>query len=240
MKTTVLIVEFLVAGILVSLAVVFCAYSIFSDDITGIFNDFHQVFHDSTKETFNEYQNLPLSTSILVTTIFIAIAYGVGILSEYIGLSIFEGRLDTIKKNRMRKYLKELKENGADLEKNPILKKFEGIPPEKITKKQAISCIGSMRFNVLKESPELYQDIASQLHRLRLIRILFLVEVILLVGIVCLVGRSLLNGDFSLLSMGALIFFGAVAYANFRAIMSRFDRYCRAVERSYKALMFGM
>jgi hypothetical protein len=38
--------------------------------------------------------------------------------------------------------------------------------------------------------------------------------------------------------IGVLVFLIAVAVVNYKAIMSRFNRYCRAIERSYKVLVF--
>ena len=218
MRTTMLIIEFLVAGILVSVALLLCGVSFFPDQTSAIIENFSSV---------------PVSVQVLLGTIFVSIAYGVGIFSEYVGLSIFEGQLDRIKGKRMIKYLKDLKDEKVDLEKSCILKKFKEIPPEKITKKQAKSCIGPMRFYVLRESSSLYQDIASQIHRLRLIRILFLVEIILIAAVF-----GQLIQRFSPYMIGVLVFLIAVAVVNYKAIMSRFNRYCRAIERSYKVLVF--
>ena len=95
-----------------------------------------------------------------------------------------------------------------------------------------------MLFHVLKESPYLYQDSASQLHRLRLIRILVLVEVCLIVAIGWRICYNLVHHYFSAPLMVALIFFGGVIVVNYKGILDRFDRYCRAVKRSYKALVF--
>jgi hypothetical protein len=225
MKTTVLLVEFLVAGALVSLVLGLCAYSFFPDDVERIFN--------------NLFQCTSASIGILYATIFIAISYGAGILSEYIGLHIFEGRHDEIKKDRIRTYVKKLQNENIHLEKNPIFRNLAEVPPERITKKQARSCIGPMRFYVLKESPYLYQDIDSQLHRLRLIRIMVLVEVCLIVAIGWRLCYNLVvHHYFSAPLACALIFFGGVIVVNYKAILDRFNRYCRAVERSYKALVF--
>ena len=148
-------------------------------------------------------------------------------------IDIFEWRLNKIKRKRLIKYLKGLNDNGMDLEVSPLLKMFKGISPSKITEEQARSIIGPMRFYVLKESPYLYQDIASQIHRLRLIHILFLVEVILIVA-VC---GQLLQG-FSWYPICALIFLIVLAIVNVKAAMNRFNRYCRAIERSYRVLVF--
>jgi hypothetical protein len=226
MKTTVLIVEFLVGGILVSLAMVFCVASVFPgvsiipDEIEAIIEDLGQ------------YPSLPVG--VVLVTIVAAIAYGVGVFSEFIGLHLFEGRHDKIKRQYLIKYLKELKGDGINLKKSPLLKRFDKIPPDKITKEQARSVIGPIRFYVLKESPYLYQDIASQIHRLRLIRILFLVEIILIVAV-----AGQLHQEFSSHLIYALLFLVIIAIANVFAILDRFNRYCRAVLRSYRVLIFG-
>jgi len=240
-QTTVLIVEFLIAGALVSLALVVFAYSFFPDQTQDIFDVLVQYQLPSTEDQYQSAEPpsiVYVPIAVLLTTIFIAIAYGVGILFEYIGLTLFEGWHDEIKRDHMKKYLKELEDDKVDLSKSPILRKFEGKSPEEITKEQARSCIGPMRFYVLMKSPELYQDIASQLHRLRLIRIMFFVEFILMVAVAWQVLRNLTSKEIpSLPLMFTLVFLLIVLITNFKAILSRFSRYCRAVERSYKALL---
>ena len=226
MKTTMIIVEFLIGGILILIALSFCFASFFPGtvhDFSDYFNRFQSSFDE---DTF-------LFAGALLSTVFVAIAYEVGILLEFIGLHTFEWRHDVVKKNRMRKFLRKLEEDNVNLGKSPILRKFKGVPPDRITKKQARSCIGPMRFYVLNESPSLYQDIESQLHRLRLIRFLFFVEVLLFLAVF----RQLVREPSCLLKI-LLIFFGGSAYLNYRAIVDRFGRYCRAVERSYRTLVF--
>jgi hypothetical protein len=89
-----------------------------------------------------------------------------------------------------------------------------------------------MRFYVMNHSPSLSAEISAQISRFRLIRALFLVEVILLVAVMRLV-----RGNPSNLWSAALLMIAVIALANYYAVRSRFGRYCRAVERSYKVLM---
>lgn len=219
MKTTSLFIEYLLAGVLVMVALVILAASVFPIQIKEILDYFEQ------------YRSLPVS--VLLATLFVSIAYGIGILTEFLGFWLFEGFHDNIKKKRMAEYLKDLKEDNVDLARSPILKKLEGVPPDEITKKQARSCIGPMRFYVMKENPNLYHDIEYQLHRLRLIRILFIAEVIIMVAVAWQLKQ---NASKPLLSV--LVFFIVTVTITFMAIKHYFNRYCRSVERSYKALVF--
>jgi hypothetical protein len=79
----------------------------------------------------------------------------------------------------------------------------------------------------------LYEEIESQLNRLRVIRILFWVEVILTIsGVVYAITHF--SGDWSVVVIPLV----PLATAGFTiwAIIDRYNRYCRAVERSYTVL----
>ena len=224
MRTTMLFIEFLMGGILVLVALIF---------LVSVSPSKEQAIID----LFDE--NGCLSGGVLLSTIFVAAAYTIGIVSEYITRGLFEGKLDEIKINRMRIYLKE---NYENLRKSPILKKYLKIPLNKIDaeigKKEALECIGPMRYHVMMENSELYQEIESHLHKLRLTRILFLVVGLFFIGTVCrLFVTRYLYQDFSLFLLAVLVLLAPTAYINFRAIKDRSDRYCRAVERSYRVLV---
>lgn len=214
MKTTAILVEFLVGGILVMLALVVLTFSFFPDQTIELLDD------------LNQYQSLPME--ILLTTIFIATAYAFGILSESIGLTIFEWKLNRIKYERFKKYLKK---NQANLKKSPILQKYEK-NISKVTKKEAILYTSTMRYHVMMESEKLYQDILSQLHRMRLMRMFFLAEIILIVAV-----SWRLLCDPSQHLMYVLILFVLLALTNAGTVVSRLRRYCKAVERSYRVLV---
>jgi len=76
MKTTALIVEYLMAGILVALALALCVVSFFPGQIQTMLT------------FFDQYKSLPVN--VLLTAVFIAIAYGIGIFTEFLGFSSFE------------------------------------------------------------------------------------------------------------------------------------------------------
>ena len=89
-----------------------------------------------------------------------------------------------------------------------------------------------MRFYVLMKNPELYEDISSQLHRYRLLRMLFLAVVLFIVGIAV----QMIYESSPFLSC-ALMFLIVIAVLDVAVIYDRFNRYCRAIERSYTVLM---
>jgi hypothetical protein len=219
MKTTVLIVEYLVAGILVLLALTLLAASIFPELISGL------------KSLFAQHESLDAISPTLVV-VFAALAYGVGLVAEFLGEKTFEWWLDRIKLNRLEDYLKK---NNGNLHKSPLLAKYQKNPGDKTDESPVpieIRLIGEMRFHVLMESAELYAEIESQLNRFRLIRVLVLVEAILAAAIVI----SLIQ-DYSPVLVFLLVVVVVVAIANVGAVGRRFHRYCRAVERAYKTLV---
>ena len=217
MKTTVLIVECLFGGVLVLLALVLLIASLFPQPVGALGSLLSECeFFDSTWS--------------ILAVILGAVAYGVGLISEYVGGEVFEWLLRRIKRTRLAKYLRA---NHANLNKSPILDEYQSVRPEEIVvTKEATKLIGEMRFHVMMESPDLYREIESQLNRFRLIRVLFLVEVIVTLAITIRMLRS--YTPFLGCLLGLIL---AFACATVAAVGRRFDRYCRAVERSYKVLV---
>ncbi len=217
MDTTKLIVEYLVAGTLMVVSTLFAITSWFPNDIRRIL-------------TSSTQQQTTFANPVILTTIFIALAYGVGIVSEYIAEQIFEWLLDSTKKRRMFDYVST---HETVMKNSPILGSFARQPKEKRNLDGLASCIGKMRFFVMNHSAPLYADIAAQISRFRLIRVLFLVEAIAFVAII-----GQLRYGLTLFWFVTFALIIAIASANYMAIRSRFSRYCRAVERSYMVLMF--
>ncbi|MCI0489164.1 MAG: hypothetical protein L0229_21435, partial [Blastocatellia bacterium] len=120
------------------------------------------------------------------------------------------------------------------LAKSPILDEYALASAEELDEKlknTAAACIGEMRFYVMMKDSTLYAEIDSQISRFRLVRILFLVELILFIAIIWQWHRGL--GFILKCSVPLAI----IAFFNLIAIGARFNRYCRAVERTYKAIM---
>lgn len=218
MDTTKLIVEYLVAGTLIVVSTIFSIASWFPNDMKSLLNA-------------PLLQQPVFMNSVILGTIFIALAYGVGIVSEYVAEQAFEWLFDRVKRRRMSDYVSE---KEVDLYEDPILGSFANQSVEERNLDGMAASIGKMRFYVMNHSSLLYADIAAQISRFRLIRVLFLAEVIFIAAIIGQLrhGFSL----FLLVSLGLVIF---IAYANYLAIRSRFQRYCRAIERSYTVLMRG-
>jgi hypothetical protein len=216
LKTTTLIIEWLIGGILVSLALVVLAVSFFPRETQGIL------------AWFTARQS-PAAYEALLATIVTAIVYAVGILSEFVGRALFEPLLDKIKQERFKQYLQA---HQAKLSKSETLKEWGTAPPDMISTSRASACLGEMRFEVLMKSPELYGEIEREMNQFRLIRVLFLVEAMLGVAI----ARQLLQG-FSVFLTCSLVFVIVLACVTWLAVRSRFHRYCRAIERTYKVLV---
>lgn len=210
MKTSMLIVEYLVGGVLVLLAVGFLVVSFIPDVIKNILS------------SLKDYPLQSTGVLILLSTIFVAVAYTLGIFSELFARETFEWLLNIVKKDQLKNYLNETKKMDLDLTNDPIFVDKVRLPT------------GLMRFYVLMKSPDLYQDIASQLHRFRLMRILFLADTICIVAVI----RQLFRGSSSLW-IWILVILLFIAHMDFIMIYDRFKRYCRSIERSYTILMLG-
>ena len=217
MDTTKLIVEYLVAGTLMLVSTLFAMTSWFPNDVKRIL-------------TSSAQQQTTFANPVIFATIFIALAYGIGIVSEYIAEQIFEGLLDNTKKKRMSEYVST---HETIMKDSPILGSFAKQPKEKRNLDDLASCVGKMRFFVMNHSALLYADIAAQISRFRLIRVLFLAEAIAFIAIIGQVRYGLTL--FWFVAFALIIF---ITSANYMAVRSRFNRYCRAVERSYMVLMF--
>jgi hypothetical protein len=213
MEATKLIVEYLVAGILMVVATLLAAVSWwFPSGINGL--------TPSVKP--------PTSTNdFILTAVFIALSYAVGLVSEYGGEKTFEWLSDRIRRRHMVEYVKT---HQAILKNSPILSPFV---KGKRDVNDLAECMGQMRFFVMNHSAPLYANIDAQISRFRLLRVLFLVEVIILIAVV-----GQLSHGFTLVWFAAFILTISIAALNFMAIRSRFGRYYRAIERSYLVLMY--
>ncbi len=221
MDTTKLIVEYLVSGALIVASTLFAIASWFPNNV--------RILLTSPNEQYPTFANEVILAFVLI--IFIALSYGVGIVSEYIAEQTFEWLFDRIKRKRILKYVKT---DEAILKNSPIFGSFLRQPKEKRDLDSLENYIGKMRFFVMNHSTLLYAEIAAQISRFRLIRVLFLVEVVTFIAIIGLwVNDSTQFWPFAF----ALALIVAIASANVMAVRSRFNRYCRAIERSYVVLM---
>lgn len=219
MEATRLIIEYLVAGTLTLISLFGLVISIFSNKVSVL------TTVSSPQSTLIQ---AILDNEVILSTVFIALSYGIGIAIEYAGEQLFEKRLDRIKVERLLQFISN---NKPILMKSAILKPL--IETEETKAEILTNCVGQLRFFVMKNSPSLYADIATQISRLRLIRVLFLVNV--LMGIAVL--AQLFQGEFLfwVVIFGFIVTLGVISRM---AVLSRFHRYCRAIERSYLILLY--
>ena len=223
MKTTSLIIEYLVAGILMIFAAMFLVNGYFPQDIQKLF-----VLFQNSKEY-----------SLLYTIVFVAIAYAVGVILEPVARMIFEYSVNIfVSKWRLAKFLLKYRH---ELFESPLLAKYEVGSLNKLSERakfafqlsNAKSVMGMMRFYVLKESSELYKEIESQINRLRLLRVLVIVEIIVLAAID--VYKSIYSSSLWSFLFGVVVL---VLLGSIVATIERSKRYYRAIERSYATLIF--
>jgi hypothetical protein len=218
MGTTKLTVEFVISGVIMSLAVFLLANSLFT------------VFDDLL--TFIDAHSAWISANWgLLAIIGTSISYGLGVVSEYLGLVAFEWLLNKVKEKRMQELISS---DSVIIQKSPLLLQYKSDDDIQMTCKEVSAFYGDMRFHVMMENSRLYTQIEMYMNRFLLIRVLFLAEVIVLVSF--LIGTI---KAFSALMASGLIFVALIAWANFYAVKYQFEYYCRAIERSYKALLIG-
>lgn len=221
-KTSALILELLVGGILVSFSIGLLIFSISPAEVQLMLARFNQLQSIPGKEAF-------------FAAIFTATVYGIGLISESCEMAIFERWLDQIKRDRLKKFIERNRSIFKDDEVlcgyAALLDNNESEEFNKKIKADGPSSIREMRFYVLMKSPPLYGEIESQIGRGRLIRILLFAEVILFIAISVFLFRKYSSASIAIL--GVIIFLG---FATVMAVKFRFERYCRSIERGYKAI----
>lgn len=216
MRTTMLIVEILVGGVLISLALGAFLASFFYD-IDTIYGHIETIFNTGG---IDQSQSFFAGALLLLSTVFIAIAYTVGVFSEPIAREIFERRLlNKVQEGYVGEYLDMLEKKYAIKDpKDPISRRLKENydSSKKNGKNQVRFPTGDMRFYVSMKSPELYQNIVLQLHRFRLMRMLFVAEFIFIVAIIMQLYREV--SSFWMLILVILII---IAFISFIVICGR-------------------
>jgi hypothetical protein len=226
METTKVLIEYVIAGVLVLLALAFLLASVFGLSLPDI---------------AASLQGVPISDKALDITLsvcFLSVAYAVGVIAEYFGMESLEWLMNRVKRRRIVKFLEE---NEPNLRGTPIFEAYMAQMPKETSKsskgafrRRRLEIYGRMRFHVLQYSPSLYTEINDQLNRSRLTRVLLLVELIVLAGILIQMRQGQLAPDTGL---ALLIVLAIFTLATALSVYRRFDHYCRAVERGYIELI---
>lgn len=213
METTKLTVEYLIIGILVSIAAIFLLFNIAPIQMQTMWN------------TLLQY---PSMTSTGIIVMISPIFYGVGIVAEYLGMLAFDGYLDKIKEERFSNYVSR---NRNWLGKSRLLSTFAK-KEKAIPKGSGKQMYGEMRFFVLMNNSFLFGEIKAQIDRYRIIRVLIIAEILFIIGF--LVHFAVIGID--PLSASLIITIIILLLITIRAMFDRYNRYCRAIEHSFKAL----
>lgn len=215
-KTTDLTLELLVGGVLILTSVVILVFSVVAPPnwlglLAQIRSDYNVADISDKMSVLFLAVSLPLAT---------AISYAIGLVAETVAREALEYWWhNAVKRKSLEEYFKA---HFDVLSRSPILKKYASrIAPEKEVGRRADVLIGEMRFYVMMKDERLYREIELHLNQLRIMRVLLF---------------ALLFSS-KTLEVSFLVVNGLLSLATARAIHSRFHRYCRAVERSYQALM---
>ncbi|MCD8071739.1 MAG: hypothetical protein LUE10_00865, partial [Alistipes sp.] len=161
----------------------------------------------------------------------LSVAYSLGIAIETISLTIFEKWI--FKKLPVKKMAEWLKDKPI-LKKDPLFKYING--PE-LKWKKVRSCYGHCRFKILECNQVLYGEIESQISRMRLIRVLFIFEILIWIASLIFFIRIWVCGEPWHGWMSPIIFsftgVTIITALTFWASRTRYERYFRAIERSY-------
>jgi hypothetical protein len=214
MDTTKLIVEYLIIGMLVVLSIIFLAFSISPQMFTPIWS-------------FLNPNESPVGTTAFII-ILLPIAYGIGIVAEFLGMLLLEWRFNIVKEKRFPPFFEQ---NQKWLLKEELFKDL--IKKDNIIQKgTGLKLYGDMRFFTLMNNSCLYAEIERQLNQVRILRSFVIAEIIFAISfaIQLIAGSNLVFALIGLATMLLLII------SNIGAVNYRFDHYCRSIERSYKAL----
>jgi hypothetical protein len=215
MKTTALMIELLVGGALICVALVVLAGAVFPHEM------------GSALQAVNN-KDTALAHGFLPIVLLGSIAYAAGLLSELLGRVSFEWMLNRVKRKRFPVYVSD---NISSLKKSPILRHCATLDSGK-TRANAQKCYGNMRSYIAMKNSRLYQQIEAQVAKLRLIRVLFIVEGLLISAAVTKVFRGC-----SPILLSSLVLLLITAVLNVFAVQKRFERYCREIERGYRVLV---
>ena len=220
METTKLIVEYIVAGVVILLALALLFAAIFPAELQVLISSAPDLQGSST-----------VVVAALLAIVLTSVAYGIGVITEYLGVITFEWLLERIKVIRIKRFFQY---NREWLQDDSIMRPYINLPLEEINRKAVSNCHGEMRFEVLMKNAYLYGEIESQMNRFKLIRIFFIAEAIIAIALLILISREASAIRVSLLIL--VIMFGCL---NWLAIYHRFNMYCRSIERSYKVLFLN-
>ena len=214
METTRLTVEYLIIGILVSVAILFLFASTSPLEMQALWVALVQ-----------SLSLINVGILILILPVF----YGLGIVTEYLGMFLFDGFLARIKDRRFEKYISD---NLSWVSKSRLLSGFVEQGTAVLPEAAGQRMYGQMRFFILMNNAYLYEEIKAQINRYRILRALIIVEILFIIGfLIRLLGQGLNS-----LSLFFSAFIIVLLVITIRGLMDRYNRYCRAIEHSFKAL----
>lgn len=218
---TSLLVEFLIAGQLVLYAFLLLTVSLLPDALQ--------------RELLDWLNSNLLALDRLLPLLAlpaISLAYGLGMLAEIATRTLFDRLLVRIRLHRLGAFSRA---NAGLLASDPLFRPYAGADPDKVTIKDT-SLIGDLRFVVMHKSERLYKEIEAQINQLRILRVLFVFLALTALALVVLLVRQI-AGLLTGLVTGGAVLIAVLLLLDFFAIRNRYDRYCRAVVLSYKALL---
>lgn len=218
---TSLLVEFLIAGQLVLYAFLLLTVSLLPTSLQ------HELLTWLNNNMFAMDELLPL-----LALPAISLAYGLGMLAEIATRTLFDRLLVKLRLHRLGAFFRA---NAGLLASDPLFRLYAGADPDKVTIKDT-ALIGDLRFVVMHKSERLYKEIESQINQLRILRVLFVFLLLTALALVVLLARQI-TGALTGLITGGTVLIAVLLLLDFFAIRSRYDRYCRAVVLSYKALL---
>jgi len=216
MKTTAMMIEFLIAGVMMLFSLIVLALSFFPDSVMNL-------------AYWIRFQHKWMNNLPFIILVFVSISYSFGIFIESFALHLFEPTMKRIQRNRFDHFIQAVEKINKKYLKKPVdLVDIQANPDRSFT--------GMVRYYVLQKNPLLYSEIEMQHHRLRLSRVFCLFSAIILLGI----GYQYALQPTSISISSVFVLLILIVYRSIKTVRYRFERYCIAIERTYKALLLEL
>jgi hypothetical protein len=216
-----LLVEFLIAGVLILYAVLLLVFSVLP--VSAML----EVIQWFAANMANLDKLFAFS---LIPTI--ALAYAFGMLTEIATRSLFDRWLLAVRRRHVTQFFSA---NRDLLAPDLLFQPYAATDPQTALIKDK-DILGQMRFVVLMKSERLYTEIEYQINQMRVLRVLLVFLAVIGLALAILLARQLMSAFTPLAICGVILTAGLFAL-DLVAIRSRYTRYFRAIEFSYKALL---
>ncbi|MDJ0762136.1 MAG: hypothetical protein QNJ97_04030 [Myxococcota bacterium] len=224
MKTTAIMVEFLVCGLLMLLAILLLYFAAVCEANTSVIETAYSTFAKARQGSNASCSSWLSDTFILF--IVVGTAYGLGLFVETLAMKIFERFWHRKNKcYRLENLIRYLVSKSSAFKRSPL-------DLERIQHKDG-QYTGIMRYFVYSKSYQLGAQIEKQLARLRVMRVLA-IFFLLMVGVGCIL---LLRQNDWMNNLFFTFISAALCGGTIRMVLYRLNKFDESIERAYRVLL---